>query len=116
MLLFNIVFNKKGKTLTVKKKLILPLTIVLLIASTNTITAQAEERNDNPTITENSYQEPGDYVESINNQDIVNTTIPVEPINVNDDFNYSEPGEYVDLIDNEDIVSTTIPVKPINVN
>ena len=69
----NIVLNKKGKTLTVKKKIILPLTIGLLISSTNTITAQAEERNDNPTITENSYQEPGDYVESINNQDIVNT-------------------------------------------
>ena len=55
-------------------------------------------------------------MESINNQDIVNTTIPVEPINVNDDFNYPEPGEYVDLIDNEDIVNTTIPVKPININ
>lgn len=102
--------------MTVKKKIILPLTIGLLISSTNTITAQAEERNDNPTITENSYQEPGEYVDLINNQDIVNTTIPLEPINVDNNYNYSEPGEYVDLIDNEDIVNTTIPVKPININ
>lgn len=103
--------------MNIKKKIILPLTIGLLIPTTNTITAQAEELNDNPTITENSYQEPGDYVDLINNQDIVNTTIPVEPITIdNNDFNYPEPGEYVDLIDNEDIVNTTIPLEPIDIN
>lgn len=99
-----------------KKKIILPLTIGLLIASTNSIAAQAEELNDNPTITENSYQEPGEYVDLIDNEDIVNTTIPVEPININNDFDYQEPGEYVEPINNEDIVNTTIPVEPININ
>ena len=102
--------------MTIKKKIILPLTIGLLIASTNSITAQAEELNDNITITENSYQEPGEHVEPINNEDIVNTTIPLESINIDNDYNYPEPGEYVDLIDNEDIVNTIIPVEPINVN
>ena len=102
--------------MNIKKKIILALTTGLLITSTNSITAQAEELNDKPTITENSYQEPGDYVDLINNQDIVNTTIPLEPITVDNNFNYPEPGEYVDLIDNEDIVNTTIPVEPIDIN